>query len=283
MKKIGVIVKTKDSHALEILKELHDWAINEGYELYIDFDAASMIGVKGFKRSDLPSLIDIMVVLGGDGTMLSAARLVSEKEIPILGVNLGGLGFITEVNIDGLYTSLEKIIKGSCNIDERMMLTAYIHRDNKIISEHTVLNDVVINKSALARIFDIETYIEHHYMTTFKADGLIISTPTGSTAYNLSAGGPILYPTLSCIVITPICSHTLTNRPIVINDNQSIELIFKSHKGDIILTLDGQTGIALEPDDMIEIRKSRFKTRILLPCERDYFQILREKLKWGKR
>jgi NAD+ kinase len=282
MKKIGIIVKTKDSSALEVLREIYYWADVAGCELYIEAEAAQKIGVKGFERKELPSLIDIMVVLGGDGTMLSAARDVSEKEIPILGVNLGGLGFITEVNRDSLYPALEKIIKGTCNIEERMMLTANIYRENTIIAEHSALNDIVINKGTHTRIFEIETYIEHNYVTTYKADGLIISTPTGSTAYNLSAGGPILYPTLNCVVITPICPHTLTNRPIVINDNQTIEIKFKS-QGDVLLTLDGQAGIALEPRDMIEIKKSRFKTRILLTHpQRNYFEILREKLKWGR-
>lgn len=287
MKKIGIIVKTKDSNALIILREIHDWAAQEGYELYIEQDAAVKIGVKGYERNDLPSLIDIMVVLGGDGTMLGAARLAAPNGIPIFGINLGGLGFITEINRDEVFSALPMIINKKCNIEERMMLSAFIYRKNIILSEHCVLNDIVIKsqgdphmKGAIARIFDIETFIEHNYVTTYKADGLIISTPTGSTAYNLSAGGPILYPTLRCIVITPICPHTLTNRPIVINDDQSIELRFNT---DVLLTLDGQTGIALKQDDMIEIKKSRFVTKILLPCERDYFKILREKLNWGKR
>ncbi|MBF0541245.1 MAG: NAD(+)/NADH kinase [Nitrospirae bacterium] len=282
MKKIGIIVKTKDSNALKILKEIYNWAMNSGYQLFIEKEAAQIIGVNGYERKEMAELIDIMVVLGGDGTMLSAARVAAPKEIPILGVNLGGLGFITEISKDSLYPSLEKIINGVCNIEERLMLTANIYREGSIIAEHIALNDIVINKGSLTRIFDIETFIEHTYVTTYKADGLIISTPTGSTAYNLSAGGPILYPTLNCIVITPICPHTLTNRPIVINDDQTIELTFKP-QDDVLLTLDGQTGIALQPRDMVEIKKSKFKTRILLPCERDYFQILREKLKWGKR
>lgn len=215
--------------------------------------------------------------------MLGVARLVGDKGIPILGVNLGGLGFITEVNREEIFDAVEKMLSGSCSVEERIMLTAFVVRHGEKIADFVVLNDVVVNKGAPARIIDLETYINNSYVTTFKADGLIIATPTGSTAYSLSAGGPILYPTLNSIVLTPICPHTLTNRPIVLPDDFTVEIIVRSESEDVFLTLDGQVGFSLKKDDIIEIKKAAFTTQLLIPCERDYFQILRTKLKWGER
>jgi NAD+ kinase len=231
----------------------------------------------------MPLLADMMMVLGGDGTMLSAARLVVGKGVPILGINLGGLGFITEVNRNEIYDALEKVLLDKCMVEERIMLSAFVHRAGKKVAEFIVLNDAVINKGAPARIIDIETYVNHSYVSTFKADGLIISSPTGSTAYSLSAGGPILYPTLNCIVLTPICPHTLTNRPIVLPDSFTLELVVRSGMDDVFLTLDGQSGFPLKKDDTVEVKKSEFFTRLLIPCHRDYFNVLRTKLKWGER
>ena len=283
MKKIGIISKLGKPEPPEILRELIPWITEKGYSVFIDQETASIMGIKGYQRSEIPDLVDVVVVLGGDGTMLSAARLVAEKGLPILGVNLGGLGFITEVNRSEIYSALEKMLEGKCSVEERMMIQADILRHGERIATHTVLNDVVITKSALARIIYLETYVDRSYVTTFKSDGLIISTPTGSTAYNLSAGGPIIYPALDCIVLTPICPHTLTNRPIVLTGESLIEVSLKSESEDVFLTLDGQVGFSLRKDDVVEIRKSAYKTRLLMPCERDYFQVLREKLKWGER
>ncbi|MEC4677011.1 MAG: NAD(+)/NADH kinase [Nitrospirota bacterium] len=283
MKKIGIICKSGRDEPLQILQILLPWLKKKGYEPYVDIEAASGLNMKGFLRTEIPSLVDVILVLGGDGTMLGVSRLVAEKGIPILGINLGSLGFLTEVNKDEIFNAVNRMLCNGCTIEERIMLTAEIKRNGQKISEYTVLNDVVINKGALARIIDMETYINDFYVTTFKADGLIISTPTGSTAYSLSAGGPILYPTLGSIVLTPICSHTLTNRPIVLPDDFRIEVILKTLSEDVFLTLDGQVGVSLRIDDVIEINKSEFKTRLLIPTERDYFEILRNKLKWGER
>jgi NAD+ kinase len=178
---------------------------------------------------------------------------------------------------------VEAMLSGGCAVEERMMLAANVYRYGEKIAEHTVLNDVVINKGALARIIELETSVSGIYVTTFKADGLIISTPTGSTAYSLAAGGPIIYPTLEGITLTPICPHTLTNRPIVLPDDFKIEVILRTMTEDVYLTLDGQIGFSLKKDDVIEISKSPDKTRLLMPCERDYFKVLRTKLKWGER
>ncbi len=283
MKKIGIICKTGRPEPLEILKEFLPWLSKKGLEVFLDTETASKLNIAGHSRSDIPKFAEVIVVLGGDGTMLNVSRLVCERGIPILGVNLGGLGFITEVQIEELHDAMEKVLSGECLYEERLMLTAYIHRHGERIAEYTVLNDVVINKGALARIVDLETYINKTYITTFRADGLIVSTPTGSTAYSLSAGGPVLYPTLDSIVLTPICPHTLTNRPTVLPDDALIEIVLKSQSEDVFLTLDGQVGFSLRKEDVVEVKRSPFKTKLLIPFERDYFQILRTKLKWGER
>ncbi|VAX28379.1 NAD kinase [hydrothermal vent metagenome] len=283
MKNIGIISKPGKPEPPEILKELIPWLTKKGFNVFIDRETSDILGIKGYSRSEMPGLVDVVVVLGGDGTMLGAARLVAEKGIPILGVNLGGLGFITEVNRSDIFISIETMLKGECSVEERIMIQADIVRNGEVMTTYTVLNDVVITKGALARIIDLETYVDHSYVTTFKSDGLIISTPTGSTAYNLSAGGPIVHPVLDCIVLTPICPHTLTNRPIVLSGESLIEVGLKSESEDVFLTLDGQIGVSLEKGDVVEVKKSPHKTRLFLPCERDYFQVLREKLKWGER
>jgi NAD+ kinase len=281
MKKIGIICKTGIPEPPEILKGLLPWLDQKGYKTYTDIETSSILNIEGFHRSEIPSLVDMIIVLGGDGTMLSVCRLIKDREIPILGVNLGGLGFITEIQRNEVYDVLEKILNGECPVEERIMLTSYVYRNNERIAEFTVMNDVVVTKGALARIIDLETYINNMYVTTFKADGLIVSTPTGSTAYALSAGGPILYPTLNSLVLSPICPHTLTNRPIVLPDDVLIEIILRSKGEDIFLTIDGQIGFPLQLNDVIEVRKSPFKTKLVTPFKRNYFKVLRTKLKWG--
>lgn len=283
MNRIGIICKTGRPEPPEILKDFLPWLKARGVEVFLDSETAEVMGEKGYPRPEIPSLAEAIVVLGGDGTMLSVARLSCEKGVPILGVNLGGLGFITEVYKEELYESMKDILAGACPVQERMMLSARVHRHGEKIAEYTVLNDVVINKGALARIIDLETFVNRSYVALFKADGLIASTPTGSTAYSLSAGGPILYPTIEAITLTPICSHTLTNRPIVVPDDSLIEVILRSRGGDVFLTLDGQVGFNLKEADVVEISRSQFKTSLLMPCERDYFQVLRTKLKWAER
>jgi NAD+ kinase len=252
-------------------------------EVFIDIETSQNIGVKGYLRSEIPDLVDLVLVLGGDGTMLSVARLVCEKGIPILGINLGGLGFITEVKRSELFDSLERVFSGEYSIEERLMLNAYVERHGERIAGYTTLNDVVINKGALARIIDLETFVDKRYVTTFRSDGLIVSTPTGSTAYCLSAGGPILFPTLESIVLIPICPHTLTNRPIVLPDTVNIQITLRSLVEDVFLTLDGQVGFSLRQNDSVIVEKSPHKTSLLIPFERDFFEVLRTKLRWGER
>lgn len=283
MKRIGIICKSGRPEPLQILKELLPRLRSNGCEVFLDMETAAKLNLNGYPRQQIPSLTDIIIVLGGDGTMLGVARLVGCKDVPIIGVNLGGLGFITEVNKDKIFEALGKVLSGNYTIEERIMLSASVYRDNENIENFLVLNDVVINKGVLARIIDLETYINGSYVTTFRADGLIISTPTGSTAYSLAAGGPVLYPTMNSIVLTPICPHTLTNRPIVLPDDFSVEIMLGSESEQVFLTLDGQAGFSLRKGDTVKIKKSECKTKLLIPFERDYFQILRTKLKWGER
>jgi NAD+ kinase len=283
MEKIGIICKTGVPEPAEILKELLPWLRQKGCETYVDKETASILNMEGTPRSQIPLLAEVIVVLGGDGTMLSVARLVGDKGVPILGVNIGGLGFLTAVQKGELREVIAKVLAEECSVEERIMLTACVFRHSECIAEYIVMNDVVVNKGALARIIDLETYIDHNYVATFKADGLIVSTPTGSTGYALSAGGPILYPTLNSVILAPICPHTLTNRPIVLPDNVLVEIVLRSQNEDVFLTLDGQVGFSLRQNDTVEVKKSQFKAKLYIPCERDYFQILRTKLKWGER
>ncbi|MEJ2697585.1 MAG: NAD(+)/NADH kinase [Candidatus Sulfobium sp.] len=283
MKKIGIICKPGRPEPGEILRELLPWLRRKGYETFVDREAAGALNIEGFTRKEIASSVDVVFVLGGDGTMLSVSRAVAEKGVPILGINLGSMGFMAEINKDELYEVVDGILSGDCAIEERLMLTAKIRRNGEQIAGYTVLNDVVINKGALARIIDMETFINGKYVTTFKADGLIVATPTGSTAYSLSASGPIVYPTLDSIVLTPICPHTLTNRPILLPHDFGIEIVLRTLSEDVYLTLDGQIGAPLRMDDVIEIGRADYKTRLLIPYERDYFEILRNKLRWGER
>ncbi|WP_420266044.1 NAD(+)/NADH kinase [Candidatus Magnetominusculus dajiuhuensis] len=288
MKKIGIIARPGKGEAIDVLKGLIPWLTGHDCEVYVDTDTSRHLGIvktlfRECQREEMPRHVGLILALGGDGTMLAAARCAAQKGTPLFGINLGGLGFITEVNKSEIYGVIEKVVSGECDIQQRIMLDASVIRAGKGVCYFTVLNDLVINKGALARIFDIEVSIDGRYVTTYKADGLIFATPTGSTAYSLSAGGPILYPTMHCLVITPICPHMLTNRPIVVPDDSVIEATVKTGSEDICLTLDGQMGFHLKQDDVIEIRKSAYKTSLVIPYERDYFQILREKLKWGQR
>jgi NAD+ kinase len=283
MKRIGIICKTGRPEPAEILKGLLPWLREKGVEVFVDNETALSLTMKGYALAEIPELAEAVVVFGGDGTMLSVARIVCEKEIPILGVNLGSLGFITEVQRTGVFDAMEAVISGKSAVEERLMLTARVHRHGERIAEYTALNDVVINKGALARIIEMETFVNRMYVTSFRADGLIVSTPTGSTAYNLSAGGPILDPTMECIILTPICPHTLTNRPIVLPAGVLVEITMKTPAEDVFLTVDGQIGFSLKQNDIVVVEKSPFRTRLLIPHERNSFQVLRTKLKWGER
>ncbi len=290
MKRIGIIAKQNKPEAVPIVRNLVEWLRPKKIEVYIEEEMGKLFRppltgphLNSVMKEDIPTHTEMIIVLGGDGTLLSVARLVGDQEVPILGVNLGGLGFLTEITLEELYRVLERVVQGDFVTDERVVLNAAVIRRGERMVEFTVLNDAVINKGALARIIDLETTINGEYLTTFKSDGLIISTPTGSTAYNLSAGGPIVYPSLHCIIITPICPHTLTNRPIMIPDDVEIRAMLKTKQQEVILTLDGQQGFTLEFEDVVEVRKAEGHILLIKSPYRHYFEVLREKLKWGGR
>jgi NAD+ kinase len=290
MKRIGIIAKRNKPEAIPLVRNLVEWSQPRKIELYVEeelgkFFTPPLLGshLNLIGREDLPARVEMIIVLGGDGTLLSVARQVWNRDIPILGVNLGGLGFLTEIHLEELYRVLERVVQGDFKTDERDVLSASVIRRGGKVVEFIVLNDAVINKGALARIIDLETTINGQYVTTFQSDGLIISTPTGSTAYNLSAGGPIVYPSLHTLIITPICPHTLTNRPIVIPDDVQVRALLKSKQQEVILTLDGQQGFPLEYEDVVEVKKAEGRILLVKSPYRHYFELLREKLKWGER
>jgi NAD+ kinase len=226
--------------------------------------------------------MDALVVLGGDGTLLGAARTVGQYGIPILGVNIGALGFLTEIPLKRLYPAVEMMLQGQLEVESRLMLETRVLRDKSEICRFLVLNDVVINKGALARIIDLDVHINEQFLTTFRSDGLIISTPTGSTAYNLSAGGPILYPTLTNFVVTPICPFSLTNRPIILPDSDTVSIgMGKESEEKVSLTFDGQVGFDFSYGDRVVINKSKNKIKLIKSPDQTYFEILRAKLMWG--
>lgn len=283
MKRIGIFCKTaKTTETLEFLKFVIELIRRYHCEVILDIDTAKQFGTKGETKASIPSISDIIIVLGGDGTLLSAARLVGDKEIPIVGINLGSLGFLTEINKESTTDVVEMIINEKAKYEKRMMLNAVVNRDGKDVEKFSVLNDVVFNKGALARIIDMQTYVNESYLTTFRGDGLIVSTPTGSTAYSLSAGGPILFPTLENIIVTPICPHTLTNRPVVLPHDVVVRVTLKSESQEVFLTLDGQVGFPLRKDDSVSITCAHFKTVLISPQDKDFFDILRTKLRWGE-
>jgi NAD+ kinase len=282
MKKVGIIVKKGVPEAIGFVKKLIQWFDKKDVTFYIESGTASSLKIKGYSRSGILSKSDVVIVFGGDGTLLSVARIVGNKGIPILGVNLGSLGFIAEVSKDEIRKDIiNYMFSDTCHFEERITLLADIYRKGKKIATNTALNDVVINKSAIARMIELNIHINNQYATKLRSDGLIVSTPTGSTAYSLSAGGPILYPTLESFVVTPICPHTLSNRPIVLPDDFTLEVQIKSGE-DVYLTLDGQVGSPLKVHDKVRIRKGDYKTKFILLHDRDYFDILKSKLKWGK-
>lgn len=286
IKTVGIISRPRREDIARVVPPLVNWLQAHGADVSCDSETSDCLGSTGIhprKREELPSCTDLLIVLGGDGTLLSAARLAAERKVPILAVNLGGLGFLTTVAQDEIYSILEEIFADRHRISERVMLEAEVVRGGAVVRRQIALNDAVLNKAALARIMDLELRVDGEYVTTYKADGLIMSTPTGSTAYSLAAGGPIVYPIVEAFVITPICPHTLTNRPLVIPDSATVEIDFKAEDGTVFLTLDGQIGIELVQGDHVRVRKAAERLHLVRPAKKTYYQILRSKLKWGER
>ena len=283
MQRIGVFAKRNQPDAVALALKVERWLTDRGVTVLCENELADKMGVPGRPAAEIPSLSDMLIVLGGDGTLISVAREAGALEKPILGVNLGSLGFLTEITTQELFPVLERILSGDYQTSDRLMLDVSVARNGDRIEQYQVLNDVVINKGALARIIDIKVWVNDSYLTTFKADGLIISSPTGSTAYNMAAGGPIIYPGSECLVITPICPHMLTNRPMIVSADASIRVEVMFQDEDVVLTADGQVGTSLQGGDIVEIMQASSRTRLILSPEKDYFEVLRTKLRWGER
>ena len=283
MKKIGVIAKAQTPGIQKVMEGLTSWLTGRGCEVFMDNDTAAILDIRSpYKKSKIPSLVEMIIVLGGDGTLLSVARLVEGKAIPILGVNVGGLGFLTEVTHEELYQTLEKVFNNEFIMEERLLLKAQIFRHGELVARSFALNDVVVSKGTLAKMIKLEIYVNNQFVTVLRGDGVIIATPTGSTAYSLSAGGPILHPSVDALILTPICPHTLTNRPIVIPDRVKIETILKSKDEGVMATFDGQVGFSLRQEDVVEICASETKTKLIHSPAINYYEVLRRKLKWGE-
>lgn len=274
---VGIVVKPDHPEARATAGELSAWLRAKGI-----VQAGEVIEAGTAHGAESMLDADLIVVLGGDGTMISTARLIGAGDVLVLGINYGSLGYLTDFRIEEMFPAIEAIIAGDYEVDRRVMLEAELWSEGEQKAAGRVLNDVVINKAALARIIEIDVRLNGLFVNSFRADGLIVSTPTGSTAYNLSAGGPIIYPSMNAVVITPICPFTLTNRPIVIPDAAEIELKLKEENEGVILTFDGQTGHSIQAGNRVVIRKSETTFNLVQPSNRNYFDVLRDKLKWGR-
>ncbi len=285
IKRIGIISKPKKTEIREVVPSLIQWLRERQIEVYIDKETAALLenAEKAMTRNEMPGQVDLLLVLGGDGTLLAAARTLNRKPVPILAVNLGGLGFLTVITREELYPTLEAVLAGNFQTERRVQIEGELVRADEVISSFLALNDVVLNKGAIARILDFDVLVNGRFISTFKSDGLIVSTPTGSTAYSLAAGGPIVTPAVEAFVVTPICAHTLTNRPLVLPDSVQIEVVVKSQREVAYLTVDGQVGLATHSDDTVRLRKASSSVELIQPPAKDYFEVLRQKLKWGER
>jgi NAD+ kinase len=269
IRKIGIIPKKQDARVQKVMSDVIPWLRSRGVEVFLDRTSVDQCPADASVAApeELVKQVDAVIVLGGDGTLLHAARL-------------GSLGFLTEVKLDEMYAALEDVLSGQCQSEERVLLNIEVIRGGQVAAQYLALNDAVINKGALARIIELEVSVNAQPVLYTRADGLIISTPTGSTAYSLAAGGPILYPTLDAFIIAPICPHTLTNRPLVIPDRDTVEVCLR-HGTDVMLTVDGQVGMPLQPQDCLKLRRAQSTLQLVLPFGSTFFKLLREKLRWG--
>jgi NAD+ kinase len=281
--RVGIVAKADAAEA--VVAGLVDWLRTRHLTVVLEKETATLAlaaDAPVATKAELPAEVDLIVVLGGDGTLLSMARAVGDLGVPILGVNLGDLGFLTATTLDEMLPAVEAALAGQMAVDERMMLTARLSRNGQSLGEWSALNDVVIMKSAMSRIVSLSVSVEGRYATAYRADGLIVSTPTGSTAYGLSAGGPIVFPAMDAMVLTPIASHTLTNRPIVLPASHRVEVTLTTDQ-EVMVTVDGQVGMPLRQGDVVAVAKAAARLRLLHFPEKDFFNVLRTKLKWGER
>ena len=285
IRSVGIVCKPIREVVSSMVPPLVQWLGERKIAVFVDQETAQCVdpGAPVVPRDALAARIDLLIVLGGDGTLLSATRALGGQKVPILAVNLGGLGFLTSVTREELYPVLERVLAGEHQVSERMMLVAKILRNNETADRQVALNDAVINKAALARMLDFDVYVDRAQVGRYRADGLIVATPTGSTAYSLAAGGPVVHPELDALVITPICPHMLTNRPLVIPDTACVEIDIAAAEEPVYLTLDGQVGFKLEPRDRVAITKSPSRVAFVQSPQKSYFEVLRSKLRWGER
>ena len=289
--RVGIVAKAHLQAAGPHLMEIAAWLRARGVEPVFDPDTAALassdLDVRKGNKDELVRLVDLVLVLGGDGTLLGMAGRIGQAgvDIPILGVNFGGLGFLTEVTLPELYSTLEATLNGTAQTDERMTMRASTLRDRASFDDRVVLNDVVLTQGPLSRIIDLSVTVDDQFVTRVRADGLIVSSPTGSTAYNLAAGGPILHPQVDGLVITPIAAHTLTNRPLVVPGSSEVRVQphMDGSRDEVYVTFDGQFGFRLMEHDVVSVRRGDRPIRLIRETARSYFEVLREKLKWGQR
>src|SRR6266853_3624476 len=281
---IGILSRPRRSNLAVVVPPLLKWLEARGIQTLIDEETASSLpdGEKGQTRQHVADASQLLLVLGGDGTMLAAARLAAPRGIPILPINMGSLGFLTSFTLEELHPALDDALEGRFSLNERVMISVELVRASKVIDSQRVLNEVVINKGALARRIELELAIGGEFVCRYRADGLIVATPTGSTAYSLSAGGPIVHPSVESFVITPICPHTLSDRPLVVPDSSSIVMKLSGNTESVFLTLDGQRGSPLQSTDSVRVSRAKEPLMLIYPPKKSYFEILRSKLKWGE-
>ena len=281
---IGIFSRPRRADITDIVRPLLEWLSKRGIRGIYDTETAASLrdGTGGRPRELLAHESDLLLVLGGDGTLLAAAREAAPRGIPILPINLGSLGFLTSFTLGELYPALEETIAGHLTASERVMLTASLIREEQVVESQLVLNEAVITKGALARMIEIELLIDEDFVCRYRADGLIVATPTGSTAYSLSAGGPIVHPAVESIILTPICPHTLSDRPLVVGDCCNVEMRLRGTAESVYLTLDGQKGVLMQSEDRVSIIRAKERLKLIQPHRKSYYEILRNKLKWGE-
>jgi NAD+ kinase len=282
---IGIFSRPRRADLADVVPALLEWLSTRGYRALYDTETADALNdgtADGLARAQLVADSDLLLVLGGDGTLLAAAREAAARGIPILPINLGSLGFLTSFTLEELYPALEETLAGRAETSERVMLTASLIRRGQVIESKNVLNEAVINKGALARMIEVELSIDGDFVCRYRADGLIVATPTGSTAYSLSAGGPIVHPAVESLILTPICPHTLTDRPLVVGDCCTVQMRLRGAAESVYLTLDGQKGILMQSEDCVAIVRAKQRLKLIQPHRKSYYEILRSKLKWGE-
>jgi NAD+ kinase len=281
---VGVISKPNAQAAVVLVPKLLQWLNDHAIHVRIDEPTAFYSGgVAGTPRAQVPEGCDLIIVLGGDGTLLSAVRAIGRQEIPLFPVNLGGLGFLTAITVDEVFPELERALRGEHRVAKRRLLNTQVVREGQVVASYDALNDAVLSKADIARMIDLDVWVDNQLVCAYKADGLIICTPTGSTAYSLSAGGPIIFPSVPAICLTPICPHMLTNRPVLVPENRVIRVISRAPDNSVYLTIDGQVGTPIREHDTLVCHSTQYALNLIRPPRQMFFDVLRQKLKWGER